>query len=136
VLALPRRSEHDSLVMVGDHGASAPSGWYADSDPSQLRWWDGKEWTNVVRPVNAPTDPRGGRLLRVSITLMTLGAVANVVVYPWIAGERTATGQVELNPTWVNVVSDIGLGAFALGLGCFIARGIMRHVPVHAVEQT
>lgn len=32
-------------------------GWYQDSDPNMLRWWDGTEWTEHRREISPPTPP-------------------------------------------------------------------------------
>jgi hypothetical protein len=32
-------------VTGGDGERHPPSGWYPDSDPNQLRWWDGRRST-------------------------------------------------------------------------------------------
>ena len=33
----------------------APAGWYSDGvADGSLRWWDGTDWTNDVRPIAAP----------------------------------------------------------------------------------
>lgn len=35
-----------------------PAAWYPDQrDPGQLRWWNGQEWTDEVRPLIAAVPP-------------------------------------------------------------------------------
>jgi hypothetical protein len=31
----------------------APRGWYPDASPGQVRWWDGTQWTENVKPAGA-----------------------------------------------------------------------------------
>ncbi|UUT36316.1 DUF2510 domain-containing protein [Microbacterium elymi] len=37
----------DDMALEHAHGGM-PAGWYRDSDPSRLRWWDGEDWTDRV----------------------------------------------------------------------------------------
>jgi hypothetical protein len=40
-------------MSIAEH-QDVPAAWYPDqTDPSQLRWWDGSDWTDDVRPMLA-----------------------------------------------------------------------------------
>lgn len=45
--AMPADSSHRG---GSGEGAAAP-GWYPDAENDQLRWWDGRAWTDDVRPL-------------------------------------------------------------------------------------
>lgn len=45
--------------------AGMPAGWYRDSDPAQLRWWDGAHWTDRVK--GAVESPASLRALNTTI---------------------------------------------------------------------
>lgn len=49
-------------MSIAEH-QHVPAAWYPDqTDPSQLRWWDGNDWTDDVRPmIAAVPEPEAAR---------------------------------------------------------------------------
>lgn len=67
-------------MSIAEH-QDVPAAWYPDqTDPSQLRWWDGGDWTDDVRPMIAavpqPEGPRAEPDVPVMQTRRGLNAVA------------------------------------------------------------
>jgi hypothetical protein len=67
-------------MSIAEH-QDVPAAWYPDqTDPSQLRWWDGGDWTDDVRPMIAavpqPEAPRAEPDVPVMQTRLGLNAVA------------------------------------------------------------
>jgi hypothetical protein len=55
--ASPRHRHRGSVVIApaGQEEQRTPPGWYPQSDnPNWLRWWDGQQWTDKVRPAEPP----------------------------------------------------------------------------------
>jgi hypothetical protein len=44
--------------MTNVPNSPTPAGWFPDSVPGQLRYWDGNQWTEHVAPANAPAAPQ------------------------------------------------------------------------------
>lgn len=49
--ASPAPAYEMSAEADADEGSPIP-GWYRDGDEPQLRWWDGRDWTDDVRPIS------------------------------------------------------------------------------------
>lgn len=64
---------------------SAPPGWYPDSDPRQLRYWDGSAWTQEVAAVTRGPAP-ARRLLRTRGLSKVLLAVIAAQVIAYVVG--------------------------------------------------
>jgi Protein of unknown function (DUF2510) len=117
---------HYSIVARGETATRASSGWYPDySDSTQLRWWDGSQWTTIVRPANAGPDFGGRRLRRAAIVSFTAALTVPVVTYPWVGGDPAA-GQVKTIPKWVDILAGIAVLGAAIGIACVIARWFVR----------
>jgi uncharacterized protein YbjQ (UPF0145 family) len=44
--------------MTESTGTTPPPGWFADpGNPTQLRWWDGRTWTDQVQPIVSEQAP-------------------------------------------------------------------------------
>jgi hypothetical protein len=56
---LARKNGTKEMSMTSTAGGDAPRpGWYADpAGSSQLRWWDGTQWTHHLQPPAAPPAP-------------------------------------------------------------------------------
>src|ERR1700730_35129 len=118
-----------ALVIQGDPNSRPPSGWYPDSDPTYLRWWDGTQWTVITRSQDSwLRENRRRPLLRAGLTLLTAGFIMVTIAFPWIAGEPVKA-QNQRVPTLVTVIEVIGFAAVALGVVCLVARWVMRDRP-------
>lgn len=50
-VAVPEGANTPEIAAQGTGERSTPRGWYPEAqNPDQLRWWDGKQWTEHVRP--------------------------------------------------------------------------------------
>jgi hypothetical protein len=117
-----RKFVHYAVMGSGEITPTVRAGWYPDSDPTQLRWWDGSEWSTLTRQADeSPRVLRGGRLDLAARTLMVAGCTLNLASLPKLGGAGRG-GHV---PAWALIASDVGLGAMALGVVTVIAGAIV-----------
>jgi hypothetical protein len=108
-----------------------PAGWYRDGDPTQLRWWDGEQWTDRVKgatespPLYALTTPASiGEPLRernvLSAVALAISVVA-IIACLTVAG-LTLTGMAL--PPWMLPLVALGGSILALVLGVIAGRRV------------
>ena len=120
----------------------APADWYGDpSGLPEQRWWDGRQWTDLLRPVPVPVTPvvrvavpgsrpRTGAVpgrnpaARYALALGVLSVLVNPFLVPSVvaivcglAGVRRATGQLRAGrPPFGGTAAAWGLAAGCAGL--------------------
>jgi hypothetical protein len=131
--------------MAIEHApASMPAGWYRDSDPANLRWWDGARWTDrvkaaVERPaplyaLNTPAvlgEPLHERN-RLSAVALGVGVVGLAVVLALGAFSLTGAGL----PRWALPVAALAVSVAALVLGILAGRRVEYTGEGHATTIT
>lgn len=65
---------------------SAPPGWYPDSDPQQLRYWDGSSWTQEVAAATRGPAPARPLLRTRGLSKVLLAVIAAQVIAYVVAG--------------------------------------------------
>lgn len=110
-----------------DLNSLPPAGWYSDSDPQQLRYWDGTAWTREVTRI--PSGPGPVRRLQptVGLSKALLAAIAAVVVADLVTGlaligiasSPVLRGYLESDamssPESLRVTETVLLGSMTLG---------------------
>jgi len=119
-------------VAIEHAPAGMPAGWYRDSDPATLRWWDGAHWTDRVKsaverpaPLHALNSAPvlGGPLHernRISSVALGAGIVGLAAVLTLGAVSLTGAGL----PRWALPILALAVGLVALVLGILAGRRV------------
>jgi prepilin signal peptidase PulO-like enzyme (type II secretory pathway) len=111
--------------------ASMPAGWYRDSDPTKLRWWDGEQWTDRVKgaaeppPLYALSTPAAiGEPLRERNVLSAVALVAAVIAIIACLAVAGVTLTGMTLPPWMLPLVALGGSILALVLGVIAGRRV------------
>lgn len=113
------------------NGSTTPPGWYPDpSDPQQLRWWDGVQWTAQLAPASARFLAQNRVLISAQTpvynpfiwAVVLLPLVSTLLLLTWIPEFRiipTRQGVTTVDPT-----SLFTPGYFVLQISGFLIWGL------------